>query len=116
MRERIQSQVDSHIVVRNVGTFHALCARILRNESDSSVVGKDFVIFDSADQRLLIKQAMVDHNVDDARYKLHRIHSTISTAKNDLVNADNFSRDSYYHEIVGRIYERYQYLLHQNNA
>ena len=116
MRERIHVQVDSERKVRNVGTFHAICVRLLRNESDAAVVADDFVIFDSTDQRSLIKQSMTYHNVDDTRYKLHTIHSTISTAKNDLVNFSNFVRDSYYHEIVGRVYERYQYLLDQNNA
>ena len=116
MRSRIESQIDSKFQVRNVGTFHSLCARLLRQESENSARSKDFVIYDSADQRALIKQSMRHHNIDDKRYKPHSIHSTISTAKNDLIGVSEFSRDSYYYEIVARVYERYQYLLQQNNA
>ena len=116
MRSRIESQIDSNFQVRNVGTFHSLCARLLRQESENAARSKDFVIYDSADQRALIKQSMHHHNIDDKRYKPHSIHSTISTAKNDLIGVSEFNRDSYYYEIVARVYERYQYLLHQNNA
>ncbi|HCU80518.1 MAG TPA: AAA family ATPase [Chloroflexi bacterium] len=116
MRSRIESQIDPKFQVRNVGTFHSLCARLLRQQSENDARSKDFVIYDSADQRALIKQSMHYHNIDDKRYKPHSIHSTISTAKNDLIGVSEFSRDSYYDEIVARVYERYQHLLQQNNA
>ena len=116
MRGRIETQIDSRLQVRNVGTFHALCARLLRQESENTERTKDFVIYDSADQRVLIKESMQYHRIDDTRYKPQSIHSTISTAKNDLIGVSDFNRDSYYHEIVARVYERYQQLLGQNNA
>ena len=116
MRGRIETQITSKLQVRNVGTFHSLCARLLRQESENTERTKDFVIYDSSDQRQLIKQSMLYHRIDDTKYKPQNIHSTISTAKNDLIGSSDFNRDSYYHEIVARVYERYQQLLHQNNA
>ena len=116
MRGRIETQITSKLQVRNVGTFHSLCARLLRQESNNTERTKDFVIYDSSDQRELIKQSMMYHHIDDTKYKPQSIHSTISTAKNDLIGSSDFNRDSYYHEIVARVYERYQQLLHQNNA
>ena len=116
MRGRIETQITSKLQVRNVGTFHSLCARLLRQESENTERTKDFVIYDSSDQRQLIKQSMLYHRIDDTKYKPQNIHSTISTAKNDLIGVSEFNRDSYYHEIVARVYERYQQLLHQNNA
>ena len=116
MRGRIETQITSKLQVRNVGTFHSLCARLLRQESENTERTKDFVIYDSSDQRQLIKQSMLYHRIDDTKYKPQNIHSTISTAKNDLIGVSEFNRDSFYHDIVARVYERYQQLLHQNNV
>lgn len=121
MRQRIESQMEGDTRGLNVGTFHAACARLLRSEADHfsqsrEFVSRDFVIYDSADQRSLIKHAMDRHRIDTTRFKPVRIHSTISNAKNDLVSPAEFQRDSYYDEIVGQVYESYQQLLRANNA
>ena len=116
MRQRIERQLEGNTRGLHVGTFHATCARMLRREADHLSHSRNFVIYDSADQRALVKQAMEYHRVDTTRFKPVRIHSTISTAKNQLIGPDEFRPDSYYHEIVGRVYERYQQQLRENNA
>ncbi len=116
MRQRIERQMEGNVRGLNVGTFHAMCARLLRREAEHIPHSQDFVIYDSADQRALVKHAMAYHRVDTTRFQPVRIHGTISTAKNELIGPAEFSRDSYYHEIVGRVYESYQKQLHENNA
>lgn len=116
MRQRIERQLAGNTRGLNVGTFHATCARLLRREAKHLLHSQDFVIYDSADQRALVKQAMAYHSVDTTRFQPVRIHSTISTAKNELTSPSEFRRDSYYHEIVGRVYESYQHQLRENNA
>lgn len=116
MRHRIERQLEGNTRGLNVGTFHATCAGLLRREAEHLPHSGNFVIYDSADQRALIKQAMVYHRIDTTRFKPVRIHSTISTAKNELIGPSKFRRDSYYHEIVGRVYESYQQQLCENNA
>jgi len=117
MRERIERQLAENTRGLNLGTFHSTCARLLRREAKHLLQhSQDFVIYDSADQRALLKRAIEYHRVDTSRFKPTRIHSTISSAKNELTSPSEFRRDSYYHEIVGRVYESYQHQLQENNA
>ena len=116
MRSRIESMLDGHLRGISIGTFHAICARILRREADHIPLGRDYVIYDSADQQALIKQALADLNLDEKRYQPNRVHSIISQAKNDLIEPQDFRSDSYFVEAAGRVYERYQELLVTNNA
>ena len=117
MRERIERQLAENTRGLNLGTFHSTCARLLRREAKHLLQhSQDFVIYDSADQRALVKRAVEYHRVDTSRFKPTRIHSTISSAKNELTSPSEFRRDSYYHEIVGRVYESYQHQLQENNA
>lgn len=100
-----------------IGTFHAVCARILRRESDAmSGWDSNFVIYDSGDQVALIRQALRELNLDDKKHRPTSIHSRISTAKNELVGPDRFQAITYQEEIVHRVYKRYQELLRDNNA
>jgi len=100
-----------------IGTFHAICARILRREIEA-LPGWDrnFVIYDAGDQLALMRLALRDLNLDDKRYRPTTIHSIISQAKNELVGPDRFLARTYTEEIAARVYVRYQELLHSNNA
>ena len=100
----------------SIGTFHALSARILRRHADRLPIGRDFVIFDDADQRTVIRQALKDLNFDTKQYQPGRILSAISSAKNELIEWQDFSADTYFAEIVHRVYERYQTVLQANNG
>jgi DNA helicase-2/ATP-dependent DNA helicase PcrA len=100
-----------------IGTFHAICARILRREI-AALGGWDqnFVIYDTGDQLALVRQALDDLNLDAHRWQPTVIHSIISSAKNELIDPEHFIARTYNEEIALRVYERYQRLLRDNNA
>jgi DNA helicase-2/ATP-dependent DNA helicase PcrA len=100
----------------NIGTFHSLCARILRREAERLPFTRDFVIFDETDQRSLIRQIFKELNLDPKQVQPRRVHDAISRAKNELVDIQAFVAESYFQEIIHRVFNRYQQLLLANNA
>ncbi len=100
-----------------IGTFHAICARILRREI-AALGGWDqnFVIYDTGDQLALVRRALDDLNLDSHRFQPPLIHSIISSAKNELIGPEDFVARTYNEEIALRVYERYQRLLRDNDA
>jgi DNA helicase-2/ATP-dependent DNA helicase PcrA len=99
-----------------MGTFHAICARILRREADNLPFQSNFVIFDSDDQLDVVKTALKDLNLDEKLYRPIGVHAAISNAKNELVLPDDYPTQTYRDEVVRRIYRRYQELLLASNA
>ena len=100
----------------NIGTFHSLCARILRREAEHLPFTHDFVIFDDSDQRTLVRQIFKELNLDPKQVQPRRVHDAISRAKNELVDIKTFVAESYFQEIIHRVFSRYQQLLLLNNA
>src|SRR6185437_17015176 len=88
MRERLEKLVGiNESKEMNIGTFHAICARILRIEADYLAplgLNRSFVIFDTDDQTTLIKRAIKDLNLDEKQYRPITIQGLISRAKNDM--------------------------------
>lgn len=99
-----------------IGTFHSLCARILRVETAHAGFQPNWVIYDSADQVALVRAVMRDLNLDEKRYPPKAIHAHISKRKNDLVTTEAYRSTSYFEEIAGRVYRSYQESLLANNA
>jgi len=101
-----------------LGTFHSICARILRIEAGSGLLPfqNNFVIFDADDQQNLVKRALREMNLDDKIHKPAAIHARISEAKNNLVSPDDLPVRSYRDEVVVKTFQRYNELLQQNNA
>lgn len=99
-----------------LGTFHSICARLLRREADNLPFKSNFVIFDEDDQMSLVRQALRDLNLDEKKYRPASIHNAISTAKNELILPDELPIQSYKDEIVRRVYRRYQELILASNA
>jgi len=99
-----------------LGTFHAICARLLRAEAGHLPLGDNFVIFDEDDQQRVVKTAIRDLNLDDKTFRPASVHAAISRAKNELVRAQEFPTSTYREEVVQRIYTRYQQLLLESNA
>ncbi|MGD2146769.1 MAG: UvrD-helicase domain-containing protein [Anaerolineae bacterium] len=117
MRERLEELLGpSRARTLTLGTFHATCARILRREAEPAGISRDYVIFDADDQVRLVKQAMADLNLDDKRYPPRSVLAAISQAKSELVPPEAYAPQSYYDEIVKRVYERYQALLTANRG
>jgi DNA helicase-2/ATP-dependent DNA helicase PcrA len=99
-----------------LGTFHSICARLLRREAPQVGVERDFTIYDSDDQLTAVKTALSQLNLDEKKYKPSAIHHVISTAKNELISPEDFRPDTYFNEVAKRVYERYNAILRANNA
>ena len=118
MQGRVEKLLGGSLKGIWLGTFHAICARILRQEAEKYLpISRDYVIFDTSDQRALMKIVIVeDLQLDDKRYKPDRILGAISQAKNDLITPEDFRSATYFDEIVKRAYVYYQERLATNNA
>ncbi|MBI4299297.1 MAG: UvrD-helicase domain-containing protein, partial [Chloroflexi bacterium] len=101
-----------------VSTFHAFCASILRREGHHIGLDRSYTIYDDEDQIDLLKRSMEEVSVDPKHFAPRAILSAISGAKSQLIDAQGFAmkRQSYFDEIVHRVYERYQDLLSQSQA
>jgi DNA helicase-2/ATP-dependent DNA helicase PcrA len=99
-----------------LGTFHAICARILRREAENLPFNSNFVIFDDDDQIGLVKRVLSDLNLDDKLYRPQAVHGSISNAKNELILPDEYPLQTYRDEVVKRVYTAYQQMLLANNA
>ena len=116
MQERLQRSLGSTLDGLWLGTFHAICARILRREADVMPFTRDFVIMDADDQKSLVKMALKEFNLDDKLYPPASLHAAISNAKNNLTQAQDFVAGNYREEIVRRVFERYEQMLRASNA
>jgi DNA helicase II / ATP-dependent DNA helicase PcrA len=116
MQARLERMLDEQVSDLWLGTFHAMCARLLRREANSLPFTSSFVIFDSDDQESLVKRAIKELNINDKQYRPAGIHAAISIAKNNLILPPDFPVQNYRDEIVVRIYKRYQEMLIANNA
>ena len=99
-----------------LGTFHSVCARILRREVELLPYDSNFVIFDSKDQESVVKVALRELNIDEKRFRPRSVHGSISNAKNELIRPSEYPTTTYRDEVVKRVYARYQELLIDNNA
>jgi len=99
-----------------LGTFHSICARILRRESEHLPIESNFVIFDSDDQERLIKTVIREFNLNDKLFRAASVHAAISRAKNELIGADDYPIQTYRDEVVRRVYTEYQKRLIASNA
>jgi DNA helicase-2/ATP-dependent DNA helicase PcrA len=100
----------------SLGTFHALCIRILRREAVHLPVRRDFVIFDDDDQQAVMRQVLREMDLDPRQFPPGRVHAAISAAKNELIEPADYVVNSYFGEVVRRAYEHYQRHLAGNNA
>ncbi len=99
-----------------LGTFHAMCARILRMEADHLSINSNFVIFDENDQQRVVKAAMRTLDINDKLYRPVSVHAAISNAKNELIFPEDYPLNTYRDEVVKRIYQHYQAALQNSNA
>jgi len=116
MQARVDEMLGTSSRGLSLGTFHGICARILRREAVYLPFEQNYVIFDDDDQRGLVKQAIKEMGLDDKRFRPHTIHNKISRAKNELLLPEDYPINAYLDEVVQRIYTRYQELLLTSNA
>jgi len=118
MEERLRKLARSSIDELTIGTFHAICARILHRDGKAVGVNPGFVIYDDEDQMSLVKRSLQALELDPKQYNPRAIHSAISAAKSRMWTPEEYlkHRHSYFEEIVQRVYERYQRFLTESNA
>ena len=116
MISRLQELIGDDASRLTVGTFHAICARILRREGAYLGLSSSFVIYDEDDQQRLVTRILKELNLDDKLYRPAAVHAAISRAKNELITAETYQPPSYWHEAVARAFARYEELKAENNA
>jgi DNA helicase-2/ATP-dependent DNA helicase PcrA len=113
MEARLNKLVGGQVKELTLGTFHAICARILRREGQAIGIDPKFVIYDDDDQISLLKKSLQELGLDPKQYAPRALQSAISSAKSKMLTPSDFSRRgrSYFEEITQRVYERYEKLL-----
>src|SRR5512138_1176230 len=99
-----------------LGTFHSICARMLRREAEYLPIQSNFVIFDTDDQERIVKNVIRELNINEKLYRPASVLGAISRAKNELIPADDFPAQTYRDEVVKRVYADYQKRLIASNA
>jgi DNA helicase-2/ATP-dependent DNA helicase PcrA len=118
MKERLEQLLGQAAEALTLGTFHAICARTLRREGKAIGIESSFVIYDEDDQIRLMKQVLEELNLDPKQYAPQALRSAIGAAKSRLIGPEDYAQrvNSYFEEIVHRVYQRYQELLGQGQV
>ena len=119
MKQRIESLVGDAVNDMWIGTFHSICVRILRKYIDRIGFDNSFIIFDTSDQKTLIKECLKQLKIDDKLFTDRAVLSEISNGKNEMLEPKAYStkyEGDYRKEIIAQIYELYQRRLKENNA
>jgi DNA helicase-2/ATP-dependent DNA helicase PcrA len=116
MEERLDNLVSSSVQNITLGTFHAICARILRQDGKALGIDNKFSIYDDDDQISLIKRALQDLALDPKQFAPRALQSVISNAKSQMLGPTDLPGKSYFEEVTRRVYERYQQLLSDSSA
>jgi len=119
MKERVKTLVGDEVNNMWVSTFHSSCVRILRREIDKIGYNKNFVIYDTYDQKTLVKQCMKELNINDKDIDEKEIINKIGSAKDKLITPEEFKRENQYNFRLNKVadaYILYQKRLKSNNA
>ena len=119
MKERITNLIGEVANDMWIGTFHSICVKILRKFIDRVGYNSDFVIFDTSDQKTLIKQCIRSLNLDDKIYTDRGVIAEISNSKNEMLTPMQYklrTNNEIRKEKIAEIYEIYQRRLKENNA
>ena len=119
MKERIEKLIGDDAKDVWMGTYHSICVRILRRYIDRIGYKSDFVIFDTSDQRTLVKECLKTLKVDDKLFSDRAVLSEISNGKNEMLDPKAYSvkyAGDFRKEKIAEIYELYQSKLRENNA
>lgn len=119
MKSRVETLVGDIAKDMWIGTFHSICVRILRKQIDRIGFDTSFIIFDTSDQKTLMKQIIKAQNLDDKLYSDKSVLYEISNAKNDMLEPDKYMakvKGDFRKEKIAELYEIYQKRLKENNA
>ncbi|MBE7022258.1 MAG: ATP-dependent DNA helicase PcrA [Ruminococcaceae bacterium] len=120
MKERIETLIGDDASSMWIGTFHAICMRILRRDIDKLPgYDKNFIIYDAADQKTLIKRCLKSLNIDEKMLPYRSILFEISAAKDELYGPEEYlsiHEGNYRKQLIGQAYALYQKQLREANA
>ena len=119
MKERVEKLVGEVAKDMWIGTFHSICVRILRRYIDRIGFTSSFVIFDTSDQRTIVKQCIKQLELDDKIFTDRSVLSEISNAKNEMLEPADYAlraNGEYRKETIAEVYKMYQKKLKDNNA
>ena len=119
MKERVTNLVGDIASDMWIGTFHSVCVRILRKFIDRLGFETSFVIFDTSDQKTMMKQILKAQNIDDKLFSDKSVLYEISNAKNDMLEPEEYAekyKGDYRKEQIAELYKIYQRKLKENNA
>lgn len=122
MRERVASlmgeRADNRAFLPYMGTFHSICVRLLRQDGEYAGVPRNFIIFDENDRTAAVKQACKQLHIDEKAYPPRTIASLISSAKNELIKASEYSRvgTGPLHSATAKVFPLYEKILKENGA
>src|SRR5262245_3121131 len=119
MRSRVETLLGSDLTGMWVSTFHSLCARLLRREAPAIGLSRDFVIYDSADQLTVVKQALKELHIDDSFVQPRAALSRISHAKNRMESPDDVAGNAGWNrrdEQIAKVYAYYLKALKESSA
>ena len=119
MRDRVDRLVSFGAESVWVSTFHSMCVRILRKHIDKIGGTRDFTIYDTDEQKVVIKEVIKYLNVDNKMYPEKAMLAAISKAKENYMSPDDYEKEhatSFRDQQIARIYREYQKRLKSNNA
>ena len=119
MKERVANLVGEQAKDLWMGTFHSICVKILRSHIEKIGFTSSFIIFDTSDQRTMIKRCIKELDLDDKMFTERSVQSEISNAKNEMLEPEQYSaraNGDFRKEKIALIYEKYQKNLKENNA
>ena len=119
MKQRIADLIGDAAKDIWMGTFHSICVRILRRFIDRIGFDSSFIIFDTSDQKTLIKGCMKDLAIDDKLFNERAVQSEISNAKNEMLEPEQYTiraAGDFRKEKIAEVYALYQKRLKENNA
>ena len=119
MKQRIADLIGEQAKDIWMGTFHSICVRILRRFIDRIGFESSFIIFDSSDQKTLVKGCLKDLSIDEKLFNEKSVLSEISNAKNEMLEPEQYkarATGDYRKEKIATVYELYQKRLKENNA
>ena len=119
MKQRVENIVGDTAAEIWMGTFHSICVRILRRYIDRIGFDTSFLIFDTSDQRTVVKECLKSLKIDDKMFTDRSVLSEISNAKNEMLTPKAYQTKyagDFRKEKIGQVYELYQKKLKENNA
>ena len=119
LKERINAKLGEGGESLWAGTFHSICGKILRMNAERIGFTSHFTVYDTDDQKRLVKNIMKDTGIDEKMFPIRGVLSAISSAKDSLITPAEFSEtasNDYRQQTIGKLYQEYQKRLRAADA